>query len=94
MRQAGVLAAAELYALDHHVDRLADDHDNARRLANELSTLKGFRFVGEHVETNIVFVDVSNTCQSASEIATVLLGKASALAPFRIMFCAPSRTST
>lgn len=52
MRQAGVLAAAGLYALDHHMDRLSDDHDNAQRLANGLSNL-GLEVV--HPDTNIVF---------------------------------------
>jgi threonine aldolase len=75
MRQAGVVAAAGLYALDHHVDRLADDHDNARRLAKELSTLNGLRIVGEHVETNIVFIDVSEAGQSASKLADRVAGK-------------------
>lgn len=69
MRQAGILAAAGLYALDHHVERLADDHDNARRLAAELSRLDGIRIIGERVETNIVFIDVSGTGKTADEIA-------------------------
>jgi threonine aldolase len=53
MRQAGVLAAAGLYALEHHVKRLADDHANARRLAAGLAELPGFRVATP--ETNIVF---------------------------------------
>lgn len=55
MRQVGVLAAAGLYALEHHVERLAEDHDNAQRLAD------GLRALGLEVErpqTNIVFVDI------------------------------------
>lgn len=56
MRQAGVIAAAALYALEHHVDRLAEDHANARRLAAGLEGLPG---VGvEAPDSNIVFVDV------------------------------------
>ncbi|HVP67603.1 MAG TPA: GntG family PLP-dependent aldolase [Anaeromyxobacteraceae bacterium] len=54
MRQAGVLAAAGLYALDHHVDRLGEDHESARALAEALSDLPGVR-VPHPVETNIVF---------------------------------------
>lgn len=69
MRQAGILAAAGLYALDHHVERLAEDHANAQRLAKGLSQIEGVHIVGEQVETNIVFVDVSETGQSASEVA-------------------------
>ncbi|MES2884760.1 MAG: low-specificity L-threonine aldolase [Pseudomonadota bacterium] len=55
MRQAGVLAAAGLYALEHHVARLADDHALARHLAEGLSTLG---LVVEPVQTNIVFFHI------------------------------------
>jgi threonine aldolase len=57
MRQAGVLAAAALHALDHHIDRLAEDHANARRLAEGLQGLPGVQC--EMPQTNIVFVDVA-----------------------------------
>ncbi len=57
MRQAGVLAAAALYALDHHVDRLADDHAHARRLAEGLQGLPGVTVAKP--QTNIVFVDLA-----------------------------------
>ena len=57
MRQAGVLAAAALYALDHHVERLAEDHASARRLAAGLEGLPGLTV--ETPQTNIVFVDVA-----------------------------------
>jgi threonine aldolase len=56
MRQAGVLAAAALHALDHHVDRLADDHALAQRLAQGLSGLPNI--VVEPPQTNMVFADV------------------------------------
>jgi threonine aldolase len=56
MRQAGVLAAAALHALDHHVDRLAEDHALARRLAAGLSGLPNL--VVEPPQTNMVFADV------------------------------------
>ena len=59
MRQAGILAAAGLHALEHHVERLADDHANARRLAEGLAEL-GFR-VDPMPETNIVLFDVEDT---------------------------------
>jgi threonine aldolase len=55
-RQAGLLAAAALHALDHHVERLADDHARAERLAAGLGTIDGLHFLGRH--TNMVFVDV------------------------------------
>jgi threonine aldolase len=56
MRQAGIVAAAGLYALEHHVERLADDHSNAQRLANGLQDL-GFK-VDPFPETNIVIFEV------------------------------------
>jgi threonine aldolase len=57
MRQAGIVAAAALYALDHHVDRIADDHARARRLAEGL-TEAGVDVDLEQVETNFVQIDV------------------------------------
>jgi threonine aldolase len=53
MRQAGICAAACVYALDHHVDRLAEDHANARALARGLSQIVGVEV--QHPETNLVF---------------------------------------
>lgn len=55
MRQAGIVAAGALYALDHHVERLVDDHANATRLARGLSTLPGVILDASTIETNIVF---------------------------------------
>ncbi len=57
MRQSGVLAAAALHALDHHVDRLADDHAHARALADGLQGLPGVQV--DLPQTNIVFVDLA-----------------------------------
>jgi threonine aldolase len=59
MRQAGVLAAAGLYALEHHVKRLVDDHANASRLAAGLAELPGVRLVREP-ETNMVLFRVQD----------------------------------
>ena len=58
MRQAGIVAAAGLHALDHHVDRIADDHARARRLAEGLAAA-GLPIDLEQVETNFVHVDVA-----------------------------------
>jgi len=58
LRQAGLLAACALHALDHHVDRLADDHANACRLAERLRGIEGLSV--RSAETNIVFVDVAD----------------------------------
>lgn len=71
MRQVGVLAAAGSYALDHHVDRLADDHALARRLAAGLQGINGLHV--EAPDTNIVFVNLSNDFKSrASELVPYL----------------------
>lgn len=60
MRQAGIIAAGALYALDHHVERLADDHRRARRLAEGLAAMPGLVLDPATVETNIVFFKIDN----------------------------------
>jgi threonine aldolase len=65
MRQAGVIAAAGLYALDHHRTRLADDHANARFLAAGLAAVPGIRVDAARVDTNIVMVDLDDTTAAA-----------------------------
>ncbi|MGE0415570.1 MAG: low specificity L-threonine aldolase [Acetobacteraceae bacterium] len=67
MRQAGICAAACLYALDHNIDRLAEDHANARALAQGLSQIKGLAV--ETPETNLVFFDTRATGLTADELA-------------------------
>ena len=57
MRQSGILAAAGLHALEHHVARLADDHVRAAPLAQGLQCIDGIRVVAQH--TNMVFIDVA-----------------------------------
>ena len=68
MRQAGFLAAAALYALDNNIDRLAEDHDNARRLAEGVGNIDGVELIEHPVETNLVFFDISGTEKNALEI--------------------------
>ena len=58
MRQAGIIAAACIYALDHHVERLAEDHANAKALAEGLAEIPGIELDPATVETNIVWFDV------------------------------------
>jgi len=53
MRQAGIIAAGGLYALQHHIDRLADDHANAQRLAAGLAAIEGITVTG--CNSNMVF---------------------------------------
>jgi threonine aldolase len=69
MRQAGIVAAAGLYALEHHVDRLAEDHERARRLARGLAGIPGIEVDAERVDTNIVIFDVSATGVDGDEFA-------------------------
>ena len=59
MRQAGIAAAGCLYALDHHVDRLVEDHENARRLARGLAEMEGIEVRTATPDTNMVFFDAS-----------------------------------
>ncbi|MDX6750015.1 GntG family PLP-dependent aldolase [Geminicoccaceae bacterium 1502E] len=58
MRQAGIIAAACLHALEHHVDRLAEDHANAKALAEGLAALPGLYLDPATVETNLVYVEL------------------------------------
>jgi threonine aldolase len=64
MRQGGFLAAAALHALDHHIERLADDHALARRLAEGLAGIDGLRV--EAPQTNILFVDLTGAAKDRS----------------------------
>jgi threonine aldolase len=69
MRQSGIVAAAGLYALDHHVERLADDHARAKRLAEGLAALPGVTLDPATVETNIVVFDVPDAPAFAAALA-------------------------
>ena len=69
MRQAGIIAAAALYALDHHVDRLADDHRNAQVLARAVEQTDGLELEAGPVETNLVWVAVDPSLGTAREVA-------------------------
>jgi threonine aldolase len=71
MRQAGIIAAACIYALDHHVLRLAEDHANARLLAEGLAEIPAIELDPATVETNIVWFDVSGP-MSAEAVAAAL----------------------
>ena len=58
MRQSGILAAAGIYALEHHIGRLTVDHDHAKRLARQLQQIPTVRISPQNVDTNIVIFDV------------------------------------
>jgi threonine aldolase len=67
MRQSGVIAAAALYALDHNWDRLAEDHDNAHRLASGLANIKGIEIDVPRMETNLVFFEITKPGMSSAK---------------------------
>jgi len=71
MRQAGVLAAAGLYALDRHVERLAEDHANARLFAEQIAQIPGASVPGP-IDTNIVFLDITQTGMDADSVLAAL----------------------
>jgi threonine aldolase len=72
MRQVGILAAGALYALDHHVERLADDHRNAQVIAQAIMDTPGLRLDPPEVETNLVWFEVDPDLGSAKDVAAVL----------------------
>jgi threonine aldolase len=61
MRQAGIIAAAGIYALEHNVERLAEDHQHAKLLAERISSARGLRLNPQEVETNIFFLQLDPT---------------------------------
>lgn len=86
MRQAGLLAAAASHALDHHIDRLADDHALAQRLAQGLEGIEGLKVEAPH--TNIVFVDLAGAAQARSAELLASLNQQGVLATglYRLRF--------
>jgi threonine aldolase len=73
MRQAGVLAGAGLYALDHHIERLAQDHENARLFVTLLAKHPRVRFETAEPETNIVIFGVTLSKHTAHDVAKLTL---------------------
>jgi threonine aldolase len=71
MRQAGILAAAGIVALETMIDRLADDHANARRMAEGLADIPGIELDAARVKTNIVFFDLKNSMTAAQLVERV-----------------------
>lgn len=72
MRQAGIIAAGGVYALRHNVARLADDHANARRLAERLAALPGVRLDPAAVETNLVYFELTGPLDAETFVARLL----------------------
>jgi threonine aldolase len=75
MRQAGIIAAAGLHALEHHVERLAEDHRRARELARGLAELPGIAVDADRVETNIVIFDLRGAGLDAERFAARTLAR-------------------
>lgn len=86
MRQAGILAAAGIVALNEMVDRLADDHENARKLAEGLSNIEGLFVDLDLVSTNIVYVDVTKKEMTSQILAERLHSRG-----IRLLSTGPSR---
>jgi len=81
MRQAGYLAAACLYALDHHIDRLAEDHANAKLLAAAVAEVPGFTLTPARIESNLVWFETDARHGSAKDVASRLKEKGVLVAP-------------
>src|SRR5215470_3688428 len=84
MRQSGIIAAACEYALDHHVERLADDHANARRLADAIAGIDGLRIDAAAVETNLVYFDVTAAQLDAERLCAALLERGVRMGPMGV----------
>lgn len=82
MRQAGILAAAGLYALEHHIERLAEDHFHAKKLAKALAELQGVSINPDHVETNIIVFNIAKTRYTPPQAVEALKKEGVLVVPF------------
>jgi threonine aldolase len=82
MRQIGILAAACIFAVENHFERLSVDHQNAKILAEGLKSLKGFNVDMNSVQTNIVLTDVASSGKTAHEILAMLQREGVLALPF------------
>jgi threonine aldolase len=90
MRQAGIIAAGALYALEHHVERLADDHAHAQVLAQAVEETDGLRLESGPVETNLVWIAVDPALGTAADVVARLRAEGvlvSALGPQVLRAC-------
>jgi threonine aldolase len=72
MRQAGIIAAAGIYALERHITRLKTDHEHAKKLARLLQQIPAIQIVPQHVETNIVIFDIIDEQRTPIELVAAL----------------------
>ena len=82
MRQIGILAAACIFAVENYFERLNEDHQHARMLAETFASLPGFKVDLDSVQTNIVIVEVDGTGKDAYEITTILKDNQILVLPF------------
>lgn len=75
MRQAGIIAAGALYALEHNVERLKEDHEKAKQFAEAIVGIPGVTVDPHRVETNIVIIDIEKTGRTSADILSALRGK-------------------
>jgi threonine aldolase len=81
MRQAGILAAAAIYALDHHLGRLRKDHENASRLAGRIASIDGLELI-HPVETNIIVFKLDGSAYSPEDFLAALESRGVLAVPF------------
>jgi threonine aldolase len=81
MRQAGILAAAALYALEHNVERLRDDHENAKKLAGYIEQTPGIELI-HPIETNIIVFRVDPDAFTVPELLAQLERRGVRAVPF------------
>jgi threonine aldolase len=91
LRQAGIPAAACAYALDHNIDRLAEDHANAKLFARTIADVPGIRVDAAGVETNLVFFEIDPEFGTAAQLSAAMLKRDiklnSAGGPHRLRAC-------
>ena len=75
LRQSGMMAAAAIYALEHHVERLREDHENAHAFAEAVSSIDGIRLNVADVESNLVFFEVAPELGTAAQLSALLFEK-------------------
>lgn len=81
LRQAGIVAAAAVYAMEHNVERLSVDHDNAKLLAAEIAQIEGLSINVADVETNLVFFEVDPKLGNAGQLSAALLDRGVKIGP-------------
>jgi len=81
MRQVGIIAAAGLYALDHNLPRIAEDHEKAALFAAKIRDIAGLRLIAEP-QTNIIVFDIANTGKSVNDILVSMREAGVLLVPF------------